>query len=276
MRHSPAILAALLLAAGALSARAWAAEAAPPAADPGLAITSPEDRLELRLPAAYWEAMTGKQIAQQMQGGCGRQVPPDLVFVLEDRDAAAQIIITRSERPFLMRNKDDLETFEKAFMQAVQEQAGKPSSDVESSYEERDGMVIHRFALTAAPSVAGGCAMGPQSAGPPQKLRFVFVDYFLRPQGEDALFYRAGCRALADTYQKLEPEFGFVLSSIHFTGKLADQFFDPSAPVDKVPTAKQAAKALGGGSNPVTVMMLAFGLVLALWLIWRRRRQPQI
>jgi hypothetical protein len=257
-----------------------AAQPAAAPAGPGVPLSSPENRLELRAPAAYWEAQTGKEIAQKLQGGCGQQVPPDLVFVLQHRDAPAQVIITRSAKPFLMRNKDDLEAFEQGFMKAVKERVSGQVSDEESGYEERDGMVIHRYALTATPSAGGGgCAMAAQSAGPPQKLRFVFVDYFLRPQGEDAVFYRAGCRAFAETYEKMKPEFDSVLSSIHFTGKLADQFFDPAAPVDKVPTAKQAAKEFGGGggsSSPITAMMLAGALVLAIWLIWRRRKQPQI
>jgi hypothetical protein len=286
VKHSPrmpAALVALLIAAAALAVRIQAAPAAAPAPaaeapapqGPGIAVSSPENRLELRLPAGYWEALTPQQIAQHMQGGCTQgQVPADLVFVVQDRDALAQVVITRSARSFLMRDKSDLETFENGFMQAVQGRIGGGADDVESSYEERDGMIVHRFGLTAAPSAGGGCAMGPQQSAPPQKLRFVFVDYFLRPQGEDALYYRASARAPVDVYEELKPEFESILASVRFRGKLADQFFDPQAPEDKVPTAKQAAKDLSS-RNPLSGWMLAVGLMMIIWLMLRRRRQQQ-
>lgn len=272
-----AALAVLLLAADAPPAPAPAAEKPAQPQGPGSVVTSPENRLQIRLPAPYWEALTAQEVARHMQGGCNRgQVPPDLVFVVHDRDALTQVLVTRSDRSFLMRDKNDLEAFEKAFMEAEQKQLGEKASDVESGYEERDGMIVHRFAVTAAPSPGGGCAMASQRQAAPQKLRFVFVDYFLRPEGEDALYYRASAAAPLETYQELKPEFDFILANVQFTGKLADQFFAPDAPAEKVPTAKQAAKSVGG-SNPVQGWMLAAGMIVVIWLLLRRRRrQPQV
>jgi hypothetical protein len=282
----PAALAALLMAAGALAAEAPAAPAAAPGPapaaaapnapqQPGIRVSSPESRLELRLPAAYWEALTPQEIARHMQGGCGQgQVPASLLYLVQDRDALVQIVISRSDRTFLMRDKGDLEAFENGFMKAVQDQLGGAAADVESSYEERDGMIVHRFGLTATPSSGGGCAAAGGQGGPPQKLHFLFVDYFVHPEGEDALYYRATARAPVETFTDVQPEVDFIVRSVRFTGKLAGSFFTPDAPADKVPTAKEAAKGVGGhglGSG----WMLAVALVVAVWLMMRRRKQPQ-
>ncbi len=289
MRNSLPVLVALgavLLAAAAVAAETPAvpaeaapAEAAPPAApkEAGVPVASPANRLELRLPAPYWEALTPDEIARQVQGGCAQgKVPASLILLLRDKDALAEVIISRSERTFLMRNKDDLEAFENGFMKAIQDQVGAGATDVESGYSERDGMTVHRYGLTAAPSAGGGgCAMMPQQSGPPQKLRFLFVDYFVRPDGEDALYYRASVRAPVDTFNELKPEFEYILENIRFTGKRADDFFAPDAPADKVPTAKEAAKGVGGHSG-VSGWMLAGALMIAIWLMLRRRKKPQV
>ncbi len=288
MRNSLPVLAAigaLLTAVGALAAESPAppAQAPPPPQaaaapeEPGVPVTSAENRLALRLPAPYWEALTPEEIARQMQGGCAQgRVPASVLLLLRDKDALAEVIISRSDRTFLMRNKGDLEAFEDGFMKAIQDRISGAATDVESTYSERNGMTVHRYGLTAAPSAGGGgCAMPGQQSGPPQKLRFLFVDYFVRPDGEDALYYRASVRAPVDTFKALEPEFEYILDSIRFTGKPADGFFVPDAPEDKVPTAKEAAKSVGahGGTSG---WMLAAALMVAIWLMLRRRKKPQV
>ncbi len=289
MRNSLPVLAAvwvLLVSAGALAAETPPppAEAAPPAPkaaaaapkEAGMPVTSPENRLALRLPAPYWEALTPQEVAKQMQGGCSQgQVPASLIFFLHDKDALVDIVVTRSDRSFLMRNKDDLEAYENGVMKAIQDQVGTGASDVKSGYSERDGMTIHRYGLTITPTAhGGGCAAMTQPSGPPQKLHFLFVDYFVRPQGEDAVYYRASVRAPVETFKELQPEIDYILDSVRFTGKMAAKFFDPNAPAEKVPTAKEAAGSVTAHKS-VSGWMLAVGLMIAIWLMLRWRKKPK-
>jgi hypothetical protein len=284
VRNSPtmlAVLGALMLTPLAAAAETPAPPAQPPASPaqpPGIRIAAPEARLELRLPAAYWKAMTPQELAQQAQGGCTpNQLPPGLVLEIRDADEAnVGIIVTRSPETFLMRNKDDLETFENAVMKSIAGQGGAAISDVESGYEKRDGMVIHHYALTATPTGGGGgCAAAPQQSGPPQKVRFVFSNYFVHPEGEDAFYYRVNAGAPVKEFSDLKPEIDYILGSVRFTGKLAESFFVPDAPADKVPTAKQAAQELSPRRS-VPGWMLAAGLVLIIYLFLRRRKQPKV
>jgi len=268
--HVLAALTMLLLAAEAVPAQAQ--EPAPPA---GIPVTSPENRIELRLPAAYWDAQTGAQIAAGTPGGCApTRVSPDLLFVIRHLDALAEIWIIRSEEPFLMRDKNDLEAVVNAFTGAIRDRLGETMSDVESEYEERDGMIIHRFAFTAPPQGGGGCVPA-QPAAEPQKLRFMLVHYFLRPEGEDAIFFRASCRATAETFEALEGEINFILSSLRFTGPVAENFFAPDAPQEKLLTADKAAKAVRRPSG-VQGWMLAIGMMVIIWMLLRRRKKPEV
>lgn len=267
--HVLAALAVLLLVAGAVSARAQ--EPGPP---PGIPVSSPENRIEFRLPAPYWEAQTGQDIAASAPGGCApTRVSPDLLFVIRHLDALAEIWIIRNEEPFLMRSKDDMETAVSGFTEAILDRLGESITDVESAYEVRDRMIVHRFAFSAPPQGGGGC-VPVQAAAEQQKMHFVLVHYFLRPQGEDAIFFRASCRASVEAFREMESEIDFILGSMRFTGQIAQDFFVPDAPEEKVLTAAQAAKGARAPSG-VQGWMLAVGMIIIIWMLLRRRKKPK-
>jgi len=255
---------AALLAAALASVGAAAAPA-------GILIRDATNNLEFRLPAAYWEYTDRQHLGAQAQGGCpSGRVPPNLLFALSHKDALAQAWCEEGGRRFLMRNQGDLDDFVAAFQEAITAQMPGPVESLESSLEERDGMIVHRLSFATEVGGGGGGCAGP--TGPTQKVRLLVVDYFVRPRGEDALYFRLACRATAEAFEGLAGEFDHVADTLRYTGEMEEQFFAPDAPPEKVAAALEAAagsKRKGGPS------WLLFGAILVLvWIMLRRRKRP--
>ncbi len=285
MRNSLSVLAAvwaLLLASTALAAETppppvpAAAPAAPKEA--GVPVTSPENRLELRLPAPYWEALTPQEVAGQMQGGCSQgRVPASLIYLLRDKDALVEIVLSRSDRSFLMRTKDDMEAFENGVMKAIQDQVGAGASEVDSGFTQRDGMTVHHYGLTIMPTAhGGGCAAMTQSSSPPQKMHFLFVDYFVRPRGRGrGLLPRQRPRAGRDVQgaavgDRLHPG----QHPLH--GQAGGRLLRPRTrrttrcpPRRRPPRAWESTAPRAAGCWPR-------GLMIAIWLMLRWRKKPKV
>lgn len=234
------------------------------------------DQVECMLPAPYWSYWDRAKLASQAQGGCGRPgTSPNLMFVVDNKDALARVWAERVPRRFLMRGKGDLEAYVNAFVSAIEKQARGPLREVESAYAEQDGMIVHRFAFTMpVGGGAGGCAAQRAPAGEPADARYAFAQYFVRPKDGEALEFKLFCAAPADAYAKLKPEFDYILGSFRYTGPAAEAFFVPDAPASKVPTAKDAARdaGTGGGGGANYTMLLVLGLIIVIWVLMRRRR----
>lgn len=233
------------------------------------------NQVECSLPAPYWSYWDRAKLASQAQGGCGRPgLSPNMMFVLDNKDALARVWAERVPRRFLMRGKDDLETYVRAFGDAIQKQVRGPAREVESAFEEQDGMIVHWFALTM-PLSSGtpGCGTRP-AAGGQVDVRYVFVQCLVRPKDADAMEFKLFCAAPADVYAKLKPEFDYIIGSFRYTGPVADQFFVPDAPADKVPTAKDAASDAGtaGGGLSSYGPLIVLALIVGIWLLMRRRK----
>jgi hypothetical protein len=245
---------------------------------PGILVADRTEEVEFRLPGPYWEHFTRAEISDRTRGGCaGRRVPPELLFVLGHKDAECQVLLLKGNRRFLMRNRDDLETFVQASVQSITKQIGSAGSviHVEKPYREREGMIVHRFAFRApARGAGGGCVPVGGVGGQQAMMRYLFVDYFVRPKGEDALNLQARCFAAADVYEDLADEVEFIVSSVRHTGEPADEYFVADAPAEKVLTAKEVAEASGGGKSGMTNMLLLAGLIVVVWLLLRRKKQP--
>jgi hypothetical protein len=237
-------------------------------------VAAPLHRLELTLPAPYWSAQTGEELAQDVPGGCAAQQPsPNLLFVLRHKDALAEAWIVRAENTFLMRDRNDLEQFVGGFADALRSQLGEDAPKLETAFSERDDMIIHRISVTTSGGGTGGCA-APGQGGEAPAVRALIVDFFVRPEGEEATYFRASCRAPAETFAELETEFESILNSIRFTGQTAPNFFQPDAAVERVPTAEQAAKEVKGGRGSYSWILTA-GLIMAIWLLLRPRRKKE-
>lgn len=230
--------------------------------------------VELRVPASYWMAVDPDELAEQMSGGCTPpRVPENLLLVLRHKDAMAEVWLVSSPR-YLMRNRDDLEEYVGGFVQAVRQQLGESMSEVSTTYAERDSLIVHRFAFSVTPRTTGGCVGATQAPQAPEKSRFLLVDYFLRPEGEDGLHFRASCRASEEAFEALKSEFEFILSSFSFTGETAEEFFVPDAPAEKVPTADEAAEQVSVSKGQYG-WILAAGAIVIIWMLLRRRKRSQ-
>jgi len=240
---------------------------------PGIAVTDQSNRIEFRMPAPYWDHDDRQELAERISGGCtGRQLPPGLLHVATHKDAGAFVQLNEGSRRFLMRDRKDLETFVSGTVQAVTDQISKSGEVLATEWEQREGMIIHRFSFKAAVGGAGGCmAPGGGSGGQQKTMRWLFVDFFLRPEGEDAVNYQMRCMAPDDVFEALRPEMDFIVSSFHYTGALAEDFFVPDAPADKVPTAEEAAESVKADGGLPTWVMLG-GLLLVIWMLMRRKK----
>lgn len=239
----------------------------------GILIKDPLNRLEFRLPGEYWEHRDRDSVAAQARGGCGpSRVSPNLLFILQHKDAPASVWCERGPRSFLMRGKDDLETFVNATIGAVRSQVGESVEEVESSYEERDGMILHRLGFTAPLPAGGGCAPRQAPAEDQPNMRYLSVHYFVRPEGADAMAFKMHCLATEEVFGQLESEFEFIISSLRYTGELAAEFFVPDAPEDKVLTPKEAARAAGAKKGGVN-WLLPVGMIVIIWIMIRRRKK---
>jgi len=232
------------------------------------------NQLELKLPAPYWNYRDRRQLLSTTQGGCARpRIPESLLFVLEHKDALARAWCEKGTRPFLMRDRGDLETFVNGFVEAIRKQVGAAIEDAEAVYQERDGMIVHRWAFTM-PVRSGGCgAQAP--AGPQQKMRYVFVQYFVRPKDSDALDFKLLCMAPVEVMAELKPELEYIIGGFRYTGAVAEDFFVPDAPEGKVPGAKGGEQAAGVSGASRYWLLLAVGLIVTVWLLSRRRKKTQ-
>lgn len=80
------------------------------------------------------------------------------------------------------------------------------------------------------------------------------------------------CAAPEDVFADLEREFDFIAESVRYSGELADAFFVPDAPEDKVLSPKAATKAAGAGGRGFN-WLLPVALIVIIWLMIRRRKQ---
>jgi hypothetical protein len=239
------------------------AEAVPP----GLVVSDPASRAELSLPGGYWQCLSRSDLARQARGGCAGQVPPELLLVAAHKDAPAQVVLMAGRRTFLMRSRDGLEAFIEASGADLARQLGKAGAVEESSYEDRDGVIVHRFAFSTAMASRGG-------AQAQQRVRGLAVDCFLRPAGEDARHYQIRCIAPEETYAQLEPEIEHIAGSFRFTGELAGEFFDAAAPPEKVLKPEDAVTPRG--RSPLSSAVMVAMLALVAYLIFFRRKKPAI
>jgi hypothetical protein len=248
-----------------------AAREGPRPAPGPITIQDPLYRLEFKLPAPYWQHHDPKEMAGRAPGGCaGPRVSPNLLFVLTHKDAAANVWAERLGRPFLMRDKDDLEGYVNAFVEAVARQVGEVE-DLNVSYPQTANPVVHRASFVAPMRARGGCGPRPAAGAEPQKMRYVFLHYFVRPKDADAMAFKVFCAAEAGLFEELEPEFDFIISSLRYTGEVDAQFFVPEAPEEKVLGPKEAARAAGARSR--FSWMLPIALIMVIWMMMRRKKQ---
>jgi len=250
---------------------------APPAGD-SLLFRNDENQVELRLPAPYWEIKTAEQIAAEAPaGGCvpARGAPPGMLALISNKDAQALIYVERWPQTFLMRSKDDLENYVARWKEMFQARGGAQVEVGESSYEERDGMIAHRLEFTApvpAGGGMGGCTPRPSPPEEGAKVHYLIADFFVRPAGEEARLYRISCFAREDEFERQRADFESLIDSFRFTGTVAEEFFDPTAPPEKLPSVKRdgGASACGGPGLIVAVVVV---LIVYFW--FRSRSKPR-
>jgi hypothetical protein len=236
-----------------------------------------EDRhLRITLPAPYWKLVRSEELAPQPgAGGCGagQRVDPKEVCRISNPDAPTQIVIVQGASGFLMRNEDDLEAYVDAFTGALRDQLRNAEVEVVPGqpFEQRPGVIVHRWEIKATHPARGGCT-GP--AAPATRARYIFTSYFIRPQGEDAIEYRLIAVAREEEFADLAPELRAILGGLAYTGPVAEEFFVPDAPQDKVPTPQQATEGLERKKSGW--MMAVFLVVLVyIFLRGRRKQHPQ-
>jgi len=232
----------------------------------------PTSRLAYQLPAPYWLAITRMDMMSKGGGGCAApRTPENLLFVCQHKDAPVQVAFIRGNEPFLMRGRDDLEAFVDALVQAIQKQGRDTIADLQTEYREQNGMIVHRMKFTA-PAGGAGCA-GAGASQQAERVTIMFVEYFVRPEGQDALHFRAMCAAPTSVFERFQSEVEGIVSSVRYQDAVAAEFFVPDAPEDRVPTSKDAARAASTRQGSSMWMLVA--VVAVSWFLLRRRKKAQ-
>jgi hypothetical protein len=247
----------------------------PSAAPEPVSVQDPLYRLEFKLPAPYWRYYDPKQVASQMPPGCtSPRMSPNLLFVVNHEDAVANVWGERLGRTFLVRSKDELEAYVNAFVASVRAQAGGEVQDFSQSYSDIENPIVHRFEFTA-PQRSGAPCGAPPAANAPARMHYLFLHFFVRPKGADAMAFRVFCAAPADVFEALRPEFEYIVGSLRYAGEVDAQFFAPDAPQDKLLTPKDAQQS--GGKSALSGFLFPAGLVIIIWMMLRRKKkQPAV
>ena len=221
-----------------------------------------ESRVEVALPARYWEYRDRAALAQDVQrGGCGGgQLPEEVVWEIRHKDAECSILCLRTPRSFLLRGRSDLEAFMDARVEAIRGEEADGVEVVEApGWSESHGVLVHRVAF--------------RSVNQPRELTFLLVDYFLRRAdgAQDCLHFSLSCGAAPDVFDQLKPEIEAVVASFRYTGPIADSVYSPDAPEDRLLRPEDAT---GGVRRQSWTRWVWPPLLLAAaWFLLRRRRR---
>jgi len=231
-------------------------------------VTDAAHGFRLRMPAAYWECKTPAQLLAEsgaQAGGCagasGGGVPPSLMLLVRHKDAPAAVSLELQQDRFLLRGKEDLENYMNGRLRILMERGGKALELEKSSYEERAGMIVHRAVFRAQAQ--------------DKRQKYLLVDFFVRPEGEDARLYEMACFSTEEAYADMEAEFEQFVGNFEFIGKPAATFFAPDAPLERLPSLdklQQRGSACGGA---YAGMMIAVLVVFAVYMYWTYRRKQQ-
>jgi hypothetical protein len=276
-RALPGVLAVLVL-IGALCvvAEDMPGEAAPvpPAVNP-ITVKDPLYPLEFRLPAPYWGYRDQQDLRQELsgRGGCAnpaQSVPQNLLFVFGHEDAALYGRLELGPRSFLVRREDELEAYVDARAAVIQGQTGGTAQDVETEWSDEDGMLVHRLEFSAPLRTQGGCAPAPPPQADGERMHYLVLHYFVRPRDADALCFYMFLFGADSVFEELRPEVDSILDSVRYNGELAADFFDPQAPPEKGLSPEDADT--GQKKSPLGGLMMPVLLVLAIWMMMRRRK----
>jgi len=229
-----------------------------------LHLSDPMYYCSLTLPGSYWECKSPGQLAAETQtGGCapaGGGMPQGMAFILRHKDAPAAVTLRVLPQRFLMRGKDDLESFVEAQESQLKERGGGAVEFKEQTYGETDGVVWRRSLFTAT------------GRGPTQT--YLLVHFFVRPAGQDARMYQLAAMTLEETYEgrpSVREDIESVAASFRYTGELAPAFFAPDAPAEKLPTLDEPANAPGVCGGGFSGLLLAGAVVFLIYTYMRRR-----
>jgi hypothetical protein len=245
-----------------------------------LAVTRGKDTpMAVTLPAPYWEFRNRQELARAMEEnqGCGGSpdMMEELVWGMRHKDAPVQMQCLESSYRFLLRDEAGLEDFINERLEFVMAQLGESVDLLDRGFVgegDPGNPVVHSvsFDVPAQAGSAGGCGQQPpeQDQGPGYVV--VLVDFFVRPKGQDLIRYELRCYAPKDAYEDLKEEIEFILGSVEYQGELADGFFAPDAPDDKLPGEEEVEESPGGGGK-MGFMVAAF-VIAVIWMIMRRRK----
>ena len=216
-------------------------------------------RCRLSLPGLYWECKTPSELlAQSQAGGCAQgSAPQGLIFIIRSKDAPAVVTLRVLPRRFLMRGKDDLESYMTAQESLLKEKGGAALEFKEQSFGEVGGMVCRRALF--------------ETKGRGQTQTYLLVHYFVRPAREDAMIYQLAAMTLGDAYEEQRADIEHIVESFRFTGELAPAFFEPDAPAEKLPRPMDESPGPVACGAQYSGLFLAVGLVVLVYLYMRRR-----
>jgi len=234
--------------------------------------SSEKESVRITIPAGDWKTMTAEDMQRDAPGGClpAAGPPEGLVLTIQKTDSQAMGTVSRLPQTFLLRNEEDLRSFIQEMKDAITG-TGEGTEIRSSELTRREGLYVHTMEFVAQPrGLLGGCGATSPSDGQPPRMRYVVRDYFVRPQGEEALLYRVGTMAPAESYEDYAGELETFGTSFEFTGERAEEFFEPDAAEDKLPEVPQASEEECGAFD--SPMLIVFAVIVVVLWWWTRRR----
>jgi len=227
-----------------------------------------EDRKEnyrIAIPAPYWRFKTPRQLREQRSqslGGCapGGGVPENLLLLIENKDAhGAGASLKRFEHGFRLRDNRDLRDYIARKENAVLDQMEGAGERTGSETIIQDGMAVYKAYYTF--SEKG------------HDIHVIMASFLARPPGEDVIVFEMQAFALDRWYDLLKEDLRSLINNFNYTGAVADQFFDPNAPEEKLPfTGDGTSQPPPPFLKHLPWLFVAAAAGLTIYMVLKRKR----
>ncbi len=186
-------------------------------------------------------------------------MPESMLLMIENKDAhGTGVSLEKLPHRFMLRDKSDLRDYVARQENAVLAQMEEKGDLVDSHIEILDEMVVYKSFY--------------EFIEQDQDLRVILANYFVRPPQQDIIVFQLQAFALNEWYDLLEQDLKAMAGGFSYTGRVAEEFFQPDAPEEKLPSAhfERSGSPPQCGGNISSIIFVCFSAI-AVFLIFKKK-----